>query len=266
VRHIFENDPEAGFDKFGRTRQEFAYLKSDPARFPSRNWIPLENITSTGTGNTQPSGSEHAFMRTTKSSWLHIFQAAALFLAGCSDWQYDVTVQGVAFSKVKTEDNGLVIGQLKEDTLIGGRPCKRGWVHLRPNGVPVGFAASREIDLGRFTIPADTWVFQNEDGVVTVCAFPRDTEVQGHLCRGSGGPEGVQAAFYPSGSLKEYFLRHATRIQGIPCKGGLVTESIKLHENGRLKACVLSEELVRGGHTYPVNTHLRFDSDGHIIP
>ena len=45
VRHIFENDPEAGFDKFGRTTQEFAYLKSDPARFPSRNWLPLENTT-----------------------------------------------------------------------------------------------------------------------------------------------------------------------------------------------------------------------------
>ena len=207
-------------------------------------------------------------MKTMKFSWrtLLLFQAVALLLTSCSDWKYDVTVQGVAFSQVKIEDDGLVIGQLKEDTLIEGRPCKRGWVHLRPNGVPVGFTASREIDLGRFTIPADTWVFQNEEGVVTVCAFPRDTEVQGHLCRGSGGPKGVQAAFYPSGSLKEYFLGRDTRIEGIPCKGGLVDESIKLHDNGRLKACVLSEGLVRDGRVYPADTHLRFDSDGHIIP
>jgi hypothetical protein len=203
-------------------------------------------------------------MKTTKFTWLILLQAASLLLAGCSDWKYDVAVQGVAFSKVKIEDNGIVIGQLKEDTLIGGRPCKQGWVHLRPNGVPVGFTASREVDLGRFTIPADTWVFQNDDGVVTVCAFPRDVEVQGHLCRGSGGPEGVQAAFYPSGSLKEYFLRHDTRIQGIPCKGGLIRQSIKLHENGRLKECVLSEELVRDGHTCPKDTRLRFGSDGRI--
>jgi hypothetical protein len=40
-------------------------------------------------------------------------------LAACSDWKYDVTVQDVAFSKVRIEDNGLVIGQLKKDTLIG---------------------------------------------------------------------------------------------------------------------------------------------------
>jgi len=205
-------------------------------------------------------------MKTTKSVWLLLSVVATLFLAGCSDWKYDVTVQGVAFSKVKIEDNGLVIGQLKEDTIIGGRPCKQGWVHLRADGVPVGFTAFRAIPLGRLTIPADTWVFQNAEGVVTVCAFPRDTEVQGHLCRGSGGPEGVQASFYPSGSLKEYFLRHDARIQGIPCQGGLIRQAIKLHENGRLKECVLSEELVCEGHCYPAGTHLRFDSDGHVIP
>ena len=206
-------------------------------------------------------------MKATKSHWcvLVCFQAAVLLLAGCFDWQYDVTIKGVAFSKVRTEDNGLVIGQLKEDTLIGGRPCKRGWVHLRLNGVPVDFTASRDIDLGRFRIPAETWVFQNEQGVVTVCAFPRDTEVQGHLCHGSGGPKGVQAAFYPDGALKQYFLRHDTRIQGIPCKAGIFDESIELHASGRLKACVLSEEFVSDGRTYPKGTRLRFDPDGRII-
>lgn len=207
-------------------------------------------------------------MRTTKSPWLTVllFQAAALLLAGCRDWQHDVTVQGVAFSKVRMEDNGLVIGLLKEDTLIAGRPCRQGWVHLWPNGIPAGFTASREIDLGRFKIPAETWVFQNRDGVVTVCAFPRDTEVQGFPCRGSGGPEGVQAAFYPDGALKEFFLRHDTRIQDIPCKAGLFGEPVWLHENGRLQACVLSEDLVRDGRTYPKGTHLRFNSDGRIMP
>lgn len=45
VRHIYNDDPEAGFDRFGRTKQEFAFLKTDPAKFPSRNWLPLENTT-----------------------------------------------------------------------------------------------------------------------------------------------------------------------------------------------------------------------------
>jgi hypothetical protein len=207
-------------------------------------------------------------VKTTTSSWLALllFQAAALHFAGCSDWEYDVTIQGVAFRKARIVDNGLVIGLLKEETLIGGRPCQRGWVHLRPNGVPVGFTASRDIDLERFKIPAETWVCQNEEGVVTVCAFPRDTEVQGHWCRGSGGSEGVQTAFYPNGSLKQYFLRHDTRIQDIPCKAGLFHESIELHENGRLKFCVLGDELARGGRTYSRDTRLHFDPEGRIIP
>lgn len=207
-------------------------------------------------------------MKTSKSSWLPLcfFPAAALLLAGCFDWQHDVTVQGVAFSQVRTEDNGLVIGLLKEDTLIGGRPCQRGWVHLRPNGVPVGFTASREIDLGRLKIPAETWVFQNDEGVVTVCAFPRDTEVQGHLCRGSGGPKGVQAAFYPDGALKQFFLSQDVRIEDVPCKAGVFRESVWLHDNGRLRQCVLSEEFVRDGRTYQRGALIRFAPDGRILP
>ena len=210
-------------------------------------------------------------MKTTKFHWptLLWFPVAVLLLAGCFNWQHDVVVQGVTFSKVRMEGD-VVIGQLKEDTVIGGRPCKRGWVHLSGNGVPVGFTAAGEIDLGRFKIPANTWVSQNKDGVVTICQFPRDTEVQGHLCCGGGwvggGPEGIQTAFYPDGALSKFFLRHDTRIQDVSCKAGLMSEMIELHENGRLKACVLSEDLTRDGRTCHKGTRLRFDPDGRIIP
>lgn len=44
VRHI-PNNAANGFDKFGRTEQEFNLLATDPAQFPSRNWVPLENVT-----------------------------------------------------------------------------------------------------------------------------------------------------------------------------------------------------------------------------
>lgn len=129
---------------------------------------------------------------------------AGLMIAGCTEWQHDVIVKGVAFRKVRINERGLVIGVLKEPTIIGGRLCARGWVHIHPNGLPAGFMAAKPIDLGRLTIPAGTWVYQNANGVVTICAFPADTQVQGHLCRGSGGPKGVQAAFYESGTLKQY--------------------------------------------------------------
>ena len=196
---------------------------------------------------------------------LIVLLGAALLVRGCREWQVDATVQGVAFSRVRVEADGLVIGQLKADTVIGGRPCRQGWVHLTPTGVPVGFTAFREIDLGRLRIPAGTWVFQDKAGVVTVCAFPGDTEVQGHLCHGSGGPKGVQTAFYPDGALRQFFLVDDTTIDGIPCRAGAFEESVFLHENGRLKACVLAADLVRDGRTYAKGTRLRLTADGLIV-
>lgn len=44
VRHI-PKDAKNGFDAFGRTDQEFNLWETDPAQFPSRNWVPLEEIT-----------------------------------------------------------------------------------------------------------------------------------------------------------------------------------------------------------------------------
>ena len=210
-------------------------------------------------GNDNPS-----IMRTTKSNWLALLFLLTGLSTGCSDWQHNVTVSGVAFSKVRIADDGLAIGQLKADTIISGSPCKQGWVHVRANGVPAGFTASQEIDVGRFKIPVATWVFQDKEGVVTACAFPRDVEVQGHWCSGSGGPEGIQTAFYPDGALRQYFLRRDTRIQDVPCQSGLLDESVELYPNGRLKACVLGEESVREGRTYRKGTRIHFNADGRI--
>ncbi|WP_236624917.1 sulfatase-like hydrolase/transferase [Rhodopirellula sp. SWK7] len=44
VRHI-PNEPKFGFDKFGRTDDEFNLWETDPAQFPCRNWLPLEHTT-----------------------------------------------------------------------------------------------------------------------------------------------------------------------------------------------------------------------------
>ena len=44
VRHI-PDGKQNGFDQFNRTSQEFNMLPTDPAQFPSRNWLPLEHTT-----------------------------------------------------------------------------------------------------------------------------------------------------------------------------------------------------------------------------
>jgi len=44
VRHIDES-VENGFDKMGRTTKEFGLWAKDPVQMPSRNWLPLEEVT-----------------------------------------------------------------------------------------------------------------------------------------------------------------------------------------------------------------------------
>lgn len=44
VRHI-PAGRAFGFDRFGRTNEPFHLLPTDPAQFPSRNWLPLEATT-----------------------------------------------------------------------------------------------------------------------------------------------------------------------------------------------------------------------------
>lgn len=45
VRHIPVGPKNAGFDERGRATQEFNLWPTDPAKFPCRNWLPLEEIT-----------------------------------------------------------------------------------------------------------------------------------------------------------------------------------------------------------------------------
>jgi arylsulfatase A-like enzyme len=45
VRHIPGGPKFPEFDKYGRTEQEYNTWPTDPAHFPSRNWLPLAHIT-----------------------------------------------------------------------------------------------------------------------------------------------------------------------------------------------------------------------------
>lgn len=186
---------------------------------------------------------------------------AALVAAG---WQRNVTLHGVLFTKVRTDDSGLHLGQIDTETVVGGRACSPGWLHLHPDGTPAAFTAAHDIVLARVTIPAGSWVMQNPEGVITVCAFPRDTEVQGHRCRGTGGPKGVQTAFHPDGALKNFFPVTAETIDGVSCAPGLVRGAIELHANGRLKSCLLGAPWIHAGRKLAKGTRITLTTDGQL--
>lgn len=190
-----------------------------------------------------------------------------LLTAGlAADSPRDVTLHGVIFTKVRTGADGVHVGHIDTETVIGGRACRAGSLHLHPDGTPAAFTAAQEIPLARVKIPAGTWVSQNPDGVVTTCAFPEDTLVQGHLCRGTGGPKGVQVAFYPDGALRQFFLARPATIDGVPCGTGLVRGAVELHENGRLKSCRLGQNLERDGRKLRKGTRITLAPDGRILP
>lgn len=159
----------------------------------------------------------------------------------------------------------VTIRRLDADATVGGRPCRAGWLHLHPNGTPAAFTAARAIPLDRLTIPAGTWVAQDPAGRVTRCSFPHDTVVQGHLCRGTGGPKGVQTAFHPDGALWRFFPPQPVRIDGVPCATGLLSGWVELHANGRLKSCRLAEAITRDGRRLPRGLRVGFDDTGRLL-
>jgi hypothetical protein len=197
---------------------------------------------------------------------LSVACACFLALGSCSDWSnQSITVHGIRFTKFRTDDAGFAIGWIPQDTMIASRLCRKGWVHLHPSGIPAGFTAAEPIALGDFTIPAHTWVRQTPAAVITLCAFPSDTKIQGHWVHGTGGPKGTQTTFYPSGGLRQFYPVQDTRIDGVPCRANPFQGWVELHENGRLKSAQLAADWTQGAVKRRAGTRIIFDADGQLV-
>lgn len=203
-----------------------------------------------------------------KTSRFQLVLAALLLplAAPAAPRQDEVTLHGVVFSKVRTGADGLHVGRIDTETVVGDRACRPGWLHLHPDGTPAAFTAARDLTLPRCTIPAGTWVRQDASGTVTVCAFPQDTVVQGHVCRGTGGPKGVQTIFYPDGALRQFFPVETVEIDGVPCAPSLLRGMVELHPDGRLKSCLLARDHRIAGVKHRKGTRLNLNPDGTVRP
>ena len=172
-------------------------------------------------------------------------------------------VRNLPLKNTKSGPN-VIIARLQEETLIDGFSCAADWVHFTRSGQLSKCTLSEDVVVQNNLIPGNTWVVLDEDLNLKYCSFPKDTEIQGYLCKGgAGGSEGTSTAFYHGGRLKAFYAPSNVMIQGIPCGKGF-SSPIYLHENGNLKECTTSSNLKIGTLSIPARSDIAISEDGEV--
>lgn len=207
-----------------------------------------------------------------KQSFAHGVVVFLLLIAiSCSygqytSWEYGKRVNNIDFTKIRygvnNGDTSVIIGFLKNKTVIQGYPCGADWIHFNKDWKLTLFKLDDKTIINNFEFPRNSWILNHYDKLV--CVFPGDTVIQGYLCKGSGGPKGVQTSIYPNGKLESFFTKDNIKIGEINCKGG-VFNNIILFDNGLLKECTLSKDQIVKGISYKKGTRINIDLNGNII-
>jgi hypothetical protein len=152
---------------------------------------------------------------------------------------------------------------MQDNQIIQGFPCEKGWIHFKKDWRLLSFQLNKNFKYKNTQLPAHTWIHfpYNDEQSGFVCAFPFDYEIQGYICRGSGGFKGIQTGFYDSGKLRSFFPHEDITINGIPCRASLLS-IVKLYENGNLKSCTLAEDYQAAGKKYKKGQVIELDIEG----
>jgi hypothetical protein len=155
---------------------------------------------------------------------------------------------------------------LAEPEVIQDVPCKQFAVFF-DGGALMSCRLSEDADIGAARLPEHTIVRFHADGGLWYAFLPRPTEIEGHLCKGSGG-EGAMTSFYPTGELRECWLAENTVIQGMPCIRSTVHGEIfgrlagkggpcaVFYRSGNLHSCKLSENIEIDGMKHKKGTRI----------
>jgi hypothetical protein len=161
------------------------------------------------------------------------------------------------------------VRKLKEPTEIGGILYKR-YAYFFDTGESKGGILAREDTVSGHVIPEGTIVYLDREGWMHMCMMSKDTELQGHLCRGHG--HGWQTTFHKNGQLKTIWLAREEVVQGVPCvkahflrEGFIGPSVISFHENGVLKSARLAKDITIQGHDFEKNDRVQFDSEGKLV-
>lgn len=134
----------------------------------------------------------------------------SMLAISCShQWIRNTRLNGIEFDKIRyscnKSDTIAIIGYLRNDTMIQGYPCKKGWIHFTKDMEIKLLCLSKTYDLGETKLPPKSWIINaHHDDYITV-VFPKDTLIQGYPVRGGGGVTGIRTRFDKTGVLKSFF-------------------------------------------------------------
>lgn len=159
--------------------------------------------------------------------------------------------------------------KLRQPAEFDGVLCTRyAWVN-EDGSLDSCFLAEDTVLNGQ-ELPAGTKVDFDEDGNPGCVFLPGDTEIEGHLLRGHG--HDYQTCFHPNGRLRFGSLADREEIQGIPCQRATFftwifsgDASVRFHENGALKNCLVAEEFEYRGETFKRRKRIELDPDGWVV-
>ncbi len=181
-------------------------------------------------------------------------------------WINHVKIENIEFKKIRYKvvksDTLLLIGLLKNESVIDNYPCAADWVHLSKKFKLQLFKLSSDISIEKLRLHKDTWV-SLEKNAWYQCVFPKDTIIQGFKCMAGSGPDGISTNFDYEGNLRSFFSPDDIKIGKIFCSGGK-NNQIGLLKNGSLEYCRLAIDHNINDIKYKQDQILHFDYNGNV--
>lgn len=148
--------------------------------------------------------------------------------------------------------------KLAKDTVLGAVHCAptgKAYAVIHPNGIVDECPLARDTVIDGHALPRGTWIQLNPDAMLIHAWLPRDVELQGVPCKGTGY-KGWSVRFHADGHLSLCFLSRDVVLDGVPCLGGSFLRELRgsthvtLDATGRLRSCRLSRAATIDGKTY----------------
>ena len=171
------------------------------------------------------------------------------------------------------EGTPLLRMQLAKDTTISGVRCAptgNARAAIFSSGQLESCPVASDTVISRHRLAAGTWVHLTEDGTLRAVWLNRDTELQGHLCKGTGY-KGWSTEFHRAGTLRLCYPASDTIIDGVPCRGAsfwaelLGSTQVVFHENGRLLSCSVARDIDRDGVRLRKRDRIELDTAGRVV-